>query len=430
VNHLNKRLYVILGMQGISLIGSRLTAIAIGIAIVKETGNVTPLLLISLFNELPLLFAGTWIGLAADRWKRKTAMLVGDTGQAACTVLLVLCLLLTDFSTLWPIYAIVAIQGLFQALQASATTALMPIMANEAQLDRANSLKELLFPLAGIIAPFCAGMLYEPIGLVGIVAIDLITYIICSVVIAFIPLPEIKGESRENEEETLWSQASQGYRFLWHNKPLLYLFLYFAWWNFILNGPLELAIPYFLQRTNSDALMSLLLAIMNAGALTGAVAAVWWGHFRSKITFIFAGSMLTSTMFILVGTSRHVWLMGAALFLLMLPLAMTGALFHSIIQRKTPLSMQGRVFAAYGQLSAAMAPLSFLITGPVVDKWLEPSMQEGRWLYLQALVGQGAGSGIGLLFAACGVLLAIGGLWTLSSSKVRNMETELRDQRE
>lgn len=430
MNHLNKRLYVILGMQGISLLGSRLTAIAIGIAIVKKTGNVTPLLLISLFNELPLLFAGTWIGLAADRWKRKTAMLIGDTGQAACTVLLVLCLLSTDFSALWPIYAIVAVQGLFQALQASATTALMPLMANEAQLDRANSVKELLFPLAGIIAPFCAGMLYEPIGLVGIVTIDLITYFICSAAIAFIPLPEIKGENRGKEEETLWSQASQAYRFLWRNKPLLYLFLYFAWWNFILNGPLELAIPYFLKRTNSDALMSLLLAVMNAGALTGAVAAVWWGHFRSKITFIFAGSMLTSTMFILVGTSRHVWLMGAALFLLMLPLAMTGALFHSIIQRQTPLSMQGRVFAAYGQLSAAMAPLSFLITGPVVDKWLEPSMQEGRWLYLRALVGGNAGSGIGLLFTACGVLLAIGGLWTLSSSKVRNIETELREEGE
>jgi DHA3 family macrolide efflux protein-like MFS transporter len=58
-------LYRFLGLQGLSILGSRLTAIALGIWIVKETGSVTPLLLISLFNEVPLLF-GTWIGLAVS----------------------------------------------------------------------------------------------------------------------------------------------------------------------------------------------------------------------------------------------------------------------------------------------------------------------------------------------------------------------------
>ncbi|UUZ78854.1 hypothetical protein LJK88_26630 [Paenibacillus sp. P26] len=111
----------------------------------------------------------------------------------------------------------------------------------------------------------------------------------------------------------------KAYRFVWKQKPLLYLFLYFGWWNFVLNGPLELAIPYFLQRTGSTDTASILLGAMNAGALTGAAAAVWQGHFRYKIRFIFAGSVLTSVMFILLGTGRHTWIMGAAMFLLMLP---------------------------------------------------------------------------------------------------------------
>ncbi len=405
--------YYFLGLQGLSLMGSRMTSIAVGIKLFHDTGHATPLLLLAFFNELPLFFFGNWIGMAADRWKRKTAILVGDTGQMACTALLVGCLV-GDIRSLWPLYAIAAVQGLFMALQSLATSALPPLMAQDKDLDRINSLKELLFPLAGVIAPSVAGMLYETSGISGILAADLVTFLLGTGGIAILALPEIKRNEERQERNGLWTEAVQGYRFLWKQKPLLYLFLFFGWWNFILNGPLELAIPYFLQRTGSTDAMSWLLAVMNAGALVGAAAAVWWGHFRYKIRFIFAGSILTSLMFIVLGTSRQVGMMGAALFLLMLPLAMTGALFNSILQRKTPLALQGRVFAAYGQLCAFLAPLSFLVTGPLADLWMEKP-----WL------GNDAGSRIGFLFAASGFLLLTGALWTLSSYKVRRLDAEM-----
>lgn len=422
----NKMLYSFLSVQGVSLIGSRLTAIAIGIWLVKETGNVTPLLLISLFNELPLFFFGTWIGMAVDRWKRKTAILVGETGQAICTIMLVIALT-SGLSILW-IYAIVAVQGLFMALQSTATNAMIPLMVKEGQLDRVNAMKELLFPLAGIVSPFLAGMLYEPLGLSGIVILDFITFLVCISIVGFLPLPELKEKELSDQAGSLWSEAVEGYRFLWHTKPLLYLFLFFAWWNFLLNGPLELAIPYFLYKTGSDTGMSWLLLAMNAGALTGACTAVAWGHFRHKMMFILTGSTLTSIMFIFVGISSHAWVMAGSIFLLMLPLAMTGALFTSILQRKTPLAMQGRVIVAFGQLSAVTAPLSFLITGPVVDQWLEPSMREERWPWLNDWIGHGAGSGMGLLLAICGLLFTGGVIWTLSSRRVRHIETMLPDE--
>jgi DHA3 family macrolide efflux protein-like MFS transporter len=421
MRYLTSMIYQFLALQGLSMLGSRLTSIALGIWIVKETGNVTPLLLISLFNEVPLLIFGTWIGLFVDRWKRKTAIIVGDSGQALCTLILVLSLLTGNFE-LWQIYVIVAVQGLFMAIQGAAASAVMPMMAAAHELDRANSMKELLFPLAGIVAPFLAGMLYAPIGLAGIVLLDLVTFGVCITVCALLPLPELlKEEQQEEQVGSFWTDACQGYVFLWRQKSLLYLVFYFAWWNFILNGPLELAVPYFLLRTGSDSVMSWLLAVMNAGALVGAAAAVWWGEFRRKLTFIFASSILTASMFIVVGLSDDLWMMAIFLFLLMLPLAMTGALFSSLLQLRTPLSMQGRVFTAYGQLAALTAPLSFLVTGPLVDRWLEPSMTNGSWPSLNAWVGEEAGSGISLLFVICGLLLAVGVLWTLSSRSVRHL---------
>jgi DHA3 family macrolide efflux protein-like MFS transporter len=245
--------------------------------------------------------------------------------------------------------------------------------------------------------------------------------VFCSTAIALLPLQEI--EDREQHKETdIWIEALQGYRYLWTNKPLLYLSIFMAWWNFILNGPLDLAIPYFLLRAGSISSMSILLGAMNAGALAGAIGAVWWGHFNLKLRFIVAGSLLTSSMFVLVGLSLPIWLLAASLFLLMLPLAVTGALFTSLLQQKTPFAMQGRVFTAFGQLSAATAPLSFLVTGPLVDQYLEPSMQAAKWELLNMLVGYDAGSGIGLLFVSCGFMLAGGVALMVASSKVRQIE--------
>jgi MFS transporter, DHA3 family, macrolide efflux protein len=422
----NKRTVpVFLSVQGLSLIGSRLTAIAVGIWFVKETGTVTPLLLISLFNELPLFFFGTAIGMVVDRLKRKTAIMIGDTGQALCTLLLVLSI--TNGASIGWVYLIVAIQGLFMSLQSVASTTLIPLMVKNDELDRVNSMKELLFPLAGIIAPFLAGMLYEPIGLVGIVVIDLLTFLVSITIVAFLPLSEVKDLEPVGKKGNLWHEALEGYRFLWVNKPLLYLFLYFAWWNFILNGPLELAIPYFLYRTGSDTSMSWLLLAMNAGALTGALFAVWWGHFKHKILFILAGAMLTSIMFIIMGVCETTWIMAGSIFLLMLPLAMTGSLFTSLLQRKTPLKMQGRVFVVFGQLSAVSAPLSFLITGPIVDQWLEPAMKAGKWPWINSLTGHDSGSGIGFLFVVCGLLLSAGVFLILSKKSVRKIENVLPD---
>jgi MFS transporter, DHA3 family, macrolide efflux protein len=421
MDRFKKTLYIFFILQAFSTMGSRMTAIGVGIWLVAETGHVTPLLLISLFNELPLLVFGTWIGLLVDRWARKTAIIIGDTGQAICVILLVLSLNSGNFE-LWHIYAIVALQGLCMALQGSATSALIPMMVVDEDLDRANAMKELLFPLASVIAPFLAGMMYVAIGLNGILVIDILTFCTCTGVMLFLPLPKIKRGTTQRENENVWIEAIKGYQFLWKNKPLLYLVLYFAWWNFILNGPLELAVPYLLFITGSESVMSILLAIMNAGALVGAVAALWWGHFNHKVLFIFAGSFITSGMFVVVGLSENVWVMSIVLFLLMLPLAMTGALFSSLLQRKTPISLQGRVFTAMGQISALAAPLSFFVTGPMVDQWLEPAMMEKRWLWANAIFGYQQGSGISLLFVVCGVLLIFGAALTFSSPKVRNID--------
>ena len=53
---------------------------------------------------------------------------------------------------------------------------------------------------------------------------------------------------------------------------------------------------------------------------------------------------------------------------------MNGAVIKALLQTKIPPDMQGRVFAFDFSLTSLTAPLSFLITGPLVDKLVEPAV--------------------------------------------------------
>lgn len=413
-------LFVLLVMQGLSMLGSRLTAVAIGIWLVKEQGSVTPLLLISLFQELPSLVVGMWLGLAVDRFNRIAVIITADTGQAVGTLLLLVSITSGNFE-LWHLYAIVALQGVFAAMQAPAVSAVTYQTVEESELDRTNAIRELLFPLTGVIAPVLAGMLYAPLSISGIVLLDMMTFGLAVIVTLCLRLPgkpenAVRCKSGGSLESTglsdLWLEALQGFAFLAGHRGLLVLALCMAWWNFILNGPLELAIPYLLGRTGSEAVMSLLLVAMNAGALTGAVLVMTGLTFRRRLLPMFIGTIVTAVMFVVFGIANNAWVLGVAVFLLMLPLPMTGALFTSLVQLHTPDNMQGRVFAAIGQLNAVTAPLSFIVTGPLVDRWLEPAL---RGPY-------GSGAGIGLLLAVAGILLLLGAVPAYLNKKVRELE--------
>jgi hypothetical protein len=129
----------------------------------------------------------------------------------------------------------------------------------------------------------------------------------------------------------------------------------------------------------------------------------------------------------LYGVARHPWLLGAALFILFIPLPIGGAMLVSIYQVKVPPDLQGRVFAIDEQLALLGSTTSFLLTGFIVDRWLEPAINSPAWRFVAALVGDAPGSGIGLLQFANGAVIILFSLAALALPKLRNLETILPD---
>lgn len=229
--------YVLTITQMLSLIGSGMTGVAVGIRVFAETGDATPVLLAGFFAALPMMLAGSFAGVLVDRWERKRVLVWCDVGQAVGTLLLLLSFLSGVFE-LWHLYTIALIQGALGMLQRPAMEATVALMVPPDHLDRANVIRQMSGPAAGIIAPVLAGMLYALVGVVGVMLVDLATFVVAVVVIARSTIPQPPHESGA-APASIWAEYRSGLAFLWERRTLLFQMMFIANpLSLLITGPL------------------------------------------------------------------------------------------------------------------------------------------------------------------------------------------------
>lgn len=421
--------YTLILTQIFSLIGSRMTGIAVGIWLFNEIGDASPLLIAAFFAELPGMVMGSITGILADRYDKRWVIMLGDAGQAIGTVLLLVTLATGTFA-LWHLYAAMLLQGIFAMIQAPASQSAITMLVPDNHRDRANGIRELGFPLAGVIAPVLVGLLYSIAGVVGVIIVDLVTFLVAIVVVSCLHIPKppkSKPDAIDAGGQPFWRELLGGWLFLLRHRALWWLSVYIAFVAFAINGPLELAIPYLTQLTTDEAQLGLLLGIMNLGAFAGAGAIAIVGNIKQRVRMIMMAYTLLGVMLMAYGVVREPLLLAVVLFLLMFPLPPGNALYSSLLQTKTPPDMQGRVFAVTGQLFMLTTPFSFLITGVLVDNLFEPAITQPVWDSVAPLVGREPGAGMGLLLVLTGVSVLIATALIFAMPHVRHLETDMPD---
>ena len=422
-----RTLYLLTLTQALSLLGSRMAAVAVGLWVYARTGQATPLLLAAFFAELPVLALGGLAGILADRVDRRWVLVLGDAGQALGTVALLASVLAGEFR-LWHLYAASGLQGLFVAVQAPAASAVVGSLAPPARRDRMNGLREMSYPLAGTAAPALAGLLYGVLGLPGVLAVDLATFVVAVGVVSALAIPQPEPSREGASPGAVRRDLLSGLRHLRDRRGLLELTLGIGLVYWLINGPLDLAIPYLTRLVHDERTVGLLLAAMNLGALAGGAAVAMAPRIRRRVPLILLGFALHGAMFVFLGLSRgeaalaSPGVLGAVLFALMLPLAAIGALYSTVVQGTTPPDLQGRVFAAAGQWFVLGTPLSFLLTGLLVDRVLEPAASGDAWRWVAPVVGREAGAGMALLLVVVGLLILVATAALALQPAVRRLE--------
>jgi MFS family permease len=425
-NHL-RTFYVLTVTQVLSLIGSAMSHVAIGIRVFDDTGNTTPLLLASFCAAVPMMLGGSVAGVFVDRWNRRRVLIATDAMQAAGTLLLMLSFLSGRFQ-LWHLYAVAVAQGTLSMLQRPAMEASVTMLVPQGHRDRANAIRQITGPAASIVAPVLTGFAYTLIDVTGVMLVDLATAASAVVVVSLVAIPQPRQTAEGKAGQgVFWKELWSGLQFVWSRRMLFVLMIYAAFLNFLLSGPMSLTTPYLLTLTGSKATLGVLLGIMNLGIVVGGIAMMIWGGTRPRIHGIMLGLMFRALWLAIYGLVRTPPMLALALFFIYFANPLVDASFMSILQLKVPPDMQGRVFALLYQMMYIANPLSLLVTGPLVDRMLEPAVGSATWHVVAPLVGEQPGSGMGLLLFLAGAAILIMTALVYAMPKTRRVEADLPD---
>ncbi len=419
--------YILILTQTFSLIGSRMTGLAVAIKVFNDTNQATPLTLVAFLSVLPQVISANVAGVLADRWDRRYVMVLSDAGQAVATLLLLISFVTGAFE-LWQLYVLTVFRAIFDVFQGPAFDAAVTMMVPDDHRDRANAIRQLSGPSSGLVAPVLAGLLFAAVGASGVMAIDLFTFAVAVAVVLLIRIPRpAQTEEGRAAAGTMWKEAQVGFRYLWQHHALMALLLNISLVNFLLTGGMVLNTPYILRLTGSEAVLGTLMGITSAGALVGGLIMSAWGGTRPRIHTIMPGLVLIGIGLAFYGVSRSPVTLGLSTFFMMFWVPMINASFLSVMQIKTPPDLQGRVFAALSQISLLLMPLSYLIAGPLADRVLEPAVSSGAWDLVAPLVGREPGAGIGLIMLCNGVLLSVTSLAVYGVTAIRRFEQTMPD---
>jgi len=419
--------YALLVSEAVSLTGSQISGYAVSIAVFRATGHATPLALVAFFSTGPSIVLGGFAGALADRFDRRSLMLIANIGFAACSGLLLLSFGSGAFR-LWHLYALTLGASVFAALERPAFQASIAMLVPDSRRDRANAIRQVTGSAAGVIAPAVAGMLYALVGVAGSITVDIATFIAAIGVLAIvrIPRPTETAEGREMRA-AVWGQVFDGFRYLAARPALLGFCGYISTVNFVASVAMVLLTPYVLARTGSAQLFGVVMAVMSAGGIAGALVISAGGRMGSRMNTVMLGVVAASLFLGLTGAAREALTISSSLFLMLFALAFTDAPFWSILQAKVAPDLQGRVFAAYLQVIMLMAPLAFLVAGPLADRVFEPARRLPIWQRAGWLVGVGPGAGMGMMFVVAGALILALSLAVYAIPAVRRLESDLPD---
>jgi len=402
---------VIWSGQLVSLLGSEMTTFAITLWAWEKTGRATSLSLILLFAFTPRVIVALFSGIIVDTWNRKQLMMLADSIAGLSTIALLL-LLITGHLAIWHLYITSAVNGLFGYLQSLAHSASMVMLVPKQSYAKASSLDSLKEASAYVLAPAIAGVIYPLTGLIGILGVDLATFIVALTTLWIIPVPQPAAGPKPNKMR--WHQIFFGFSYIFKRPGLLAILLFLLVSNLFGSASYPLISPLILARTGGSAeTLAVVQSALGVGAVIGAALLSVFGSPNPRIHGVLLGMALPQLglLAIAMGRGAAVWIGAALATAIFVPLV--GSCNQTIWLSKVDPKVQGQVFASRFLIAQLASPIGYALTGPLADWVFEPAMQSEGLLARQfgPWVGTGPGAGIALqliVLASCSLVIGIG----------------------
>lgn len=376
------RVALLLNGQALSLVGSSIVQYAVFWYLVMQTDSGVTMTVAMLCACVPQavvsLFGGAW----ADRWNKKTLIMLPDALIAAVTIVLSVSIA-RGAAGLALFFVVLAIRSAGAGVQTPAVQSFIPQITPEEKLLRVNSINGTIQSVNMIAAPAIAAVLINIMPLWAILYVDVTTAVVGIAFVALIHVARVRGdEAGAAPAVSVFADMRTGLRYAWRYPRIRSVLIAYAFVCFINIAPMNLTLilmnrgfsgqrldlGFTVLSTSADKLAANEMAWSIGMVIGGALLATFGARvFRDNMALLACAFIGMGVCTAGLGLSPTLLVYLCVDFLVGLCTSLGSSPTFTLLQQESTPDMRGRVFGLLTTFSGFGAPLGMLVFGPLAD---------------------------------------------------------------
>jgi MFS family permease len=288
---------------------------------------------------------------------------------------LVAVLSITDTTRLWHLAAVAFVTGMGMAFYYPAYSAWLPSLVPESDLMAVNGFEGMVRPTIGqAIGPGVAGAVVGAVSAGAAISVAAAAALAGLIALTMVPLTPVRREVDPDAEpqhpiRSAVADMAEGFAYMVRTPWLLATLLFASVMILVMMGPFEVLIPFLIKDRLGGGPGDHAL-VMAAFGIGGALGSLGMASFKMPRRYLTVMNLMWGVgclPFVLMGVATAVWQVVACAFVLGVLFSAPMVIWGTLLQRRVPAHMLGRVASLDFFVSISLMPISMALAGPVAD---------------------------------------------------------------
>jgi MFS family permease len=363
---------VLIAALAVSIFGSGMWAVAMVYQVIQLGGGPLELSMVAAAGSVGLVAFVLAGGIAADRFPQRL-LIIAVEGANLAVIATISGLALGGWLQLWHLAVGAFVLGVGAAFFFPAYSAILPRILPPGDLLAANGMEGTMRPMLQQAAgPAAAGIIVAALSpshaVTGVAACHLLAFVILNFLRA--AAVEAPGAAEgKPEKSSFFRDLREGISYTVRTPWLLWTLLWACISVLFLIGPIEVLLPFVIRdQLNGDSRMfGFLLAVMGVGSAIASLVTASFRLPRRYLTVMMVSWGAGSLPLAAVGIIDSFWILALAVFIFGATGSVGMVIWGTLLQRRVPAHLLGRVSSLDFFVSLALMPVSMALAGPAAE---------------------------------------------------------------
>ena len=359
----------------LSTFASGVWVVALVWEVIRLGGGPGDLSLVSTAGAVGVLLPALLGGVVADRVPQKL-ILLAVSALHLVGMGLVAALSVTDTTRLWHLAVVSFVSGVGTAFYYPAYSAWLPALVEESDLLAVNGFEGMVRPTVGqAIGPGVAGAVVGAVSPGAALTVAAAAAGLGLVALAMVPLTPVRRAEGAAEAadghpvRSALADMREGWSYMVRTPWLLATLLFASIMLLAMMGPFEVLVPFLVKDKLGGGPGDHAL-VMTAFGIGGAVGSLTMASIRMPrryLTLMNLGWGVGCLPFVVMGLATEIWVVAVSAFVLGAMFSYPMVIWGTLLQRRVPPHLLGRVASLDFFVSVSLMPVSMALAGPVSD---------------------------------------------------------------